>query len=73
MGFDFLLDQSQTPYLLEINRHLGYPIIDKPEYNPRVRAMALEVTSHLVKDFLEPTLQKKPYQPRDKWQHLLTI
>ena len=71
MGFDFLVDNDMRVKLLEINRHLGYPIINQADYNPAVREMAIQTSIDLINDFVEPLLKGEPYKNDEKWMHLL--
>ena len=43
MGFDYILDTDNNPYLLEINRHVGYP------YNARNKGV-VNLVFQMLKD-----------------------
>ena len=75
IGLDILIDQNYQLHLLEINRHLGFPLKRQADrnYNQLVRESVLQVTQEFIQDFVEPLLENKSYHPRDLWRPILTF
>lgn len=64
MSFDYIVDQAKKPFLIEINRNIGYGFTRKPQY---VAEMYIRMFDDLVTFGYEPVCEGLPLGEPQRW------
>jgi hypothetical protein len=70
LGFDYIIDESLRPFLLEINRHIGYPVGAR---NKSVVNLIYKMMRDVVKLAIEPKITGDKNPDKGGWVTVTTF